>query len=107
MTTTTRRAPRAHKAEKPLYPELPNTDHPGFWLAAFFRDMAELDCLDKLHSSLYRRSNVDRVTCTAISGAIGHARQELATAAGYVKDEGLLPFAHQHTTYFAQQGGAA
>lgn len=106
QTATTQRAVRARtKAAAPVRPRLPNTEHPGFWLAVFLIQSAELDALVK-----HTRSAAMRKTPSVLQDALYDAqrlmRGEIGLPVGYMVKEGLLPFAHVHTTYFDQQVAA-
>ena len=101
--TTARRAVRSKPA---VYPRLPDTDRPGFWLAVFLIGMAELDELNKISQAKGYWLKSD-----AFQGAIHTTkrlmREDLKVATGYMVEDGMLLFAHAHTTYFAQEGSAA
>lgn len=95
----TARKPPAVKAP---YPELPDSESKAFWLAAYLCYQAELEQLRKITEAkgFWRKNSALQ---HAIYGAIRHQHDEIKLALGYTVQEGLLPFAHAHTTYFDQQ----
>lgn len=102
QTATTQRAVKARtKAPASVYPRLPSSEHPGFWLAVFLIDSAELEALDK-----HRRTAAIRKAPWVLKQALWNSqrlmRENMQLSTGYVVQEGLLPFAHAHTTYFDQ-----
>lgn len=100
MSTTTK------SRKKPNFPNLPDGDQPGFWLAVFLRSMATCDALKSLHRQSLRNKR-SKIVTLALTGAEMHEKRELRNTTKEVVRVGLLPFAHENTTYFAQQGGAA
>ena len=108
MLTSTQRATRPTKpaAAKLPYPKLPdNFDDKAFWLAVYLRDQAELAQLQQLtQTKEFLRKN--RAFQHAIHGAINHQRDDIKLTLGYTLQNGMLPFAHAHTTYFDQQVAA-
>lgn len=106
QTGTTQRAVKARvKAPAPVRPRLLNTNHPGFWLAILLINQAEIDAV-----SAHRHSKTAAKWPQALVEGMWNAerlmKQELQLSLGYVQKEGLLPFAHAHTTYFDQQVAA-
>lgn len=104
MQTTTRRTRNAHKPA--VFPNLPSTDHPGFWLAAFLRDAAELDALKEQRRLYNKKKSYCEITGRAFSSADYELRKIASHSLSYAVRDGLLPFAHAHTTYFDQQVAA-
>ncbi len=94
------------RARIPVYPDLPLPGQPqSFWLAAYLRDAAHLDEINAQIKKPGFHNKKD-----AYVGAIYTARQALLKEAQesfkYVISDGLLPFAHAHTTYFDQRVAA-
>lgn len=102
QTATTQRAVKA-RSKAPVYPELPGTEHKGFWLAALLRDQAEMDELEKLVKWSYAKRDTNTPRNMALIGAHGHQQREVKESATQTQKRGLLPFAHAHTTYFDLQ----
>ncbi len=104
QTTATQRAAvaRTPARSKPVYPQLPDTDHPGFWLAVFLREQAELDEVRKIQQSkgFYKKPEALQY---AVHTSQRLMREQMKVSQGYLIEEGQLPFAHAHTTYFDQQ----
>jgi hypothetical protein len=102
QTATTQRTVKA-RTKAPVYPDLPQTSHKGFWLAALLRDQAEMHELEQLITKAYAKFNGNKPRNMALMGAHGHQQRELNESARNAQEFGLLPFAHAHTTYFDQQ----
>lgn len=106
-TATTQRATvaRTPARSKPVYPRLPDTNHLGFWLAVLLCEQAELEEVCK-----FQRAKGFFSKPTALQYAMYTSarlmRDQMKVTLGYVIEEGLLPFAHAHTTYFDQQVAA-
>lgn len=96
------------------YPKLPDIGHPHFWLAAFFRDAAQLEQITLLQR---RPVSTKDAKDEKVYGSQAHIRRDaliwsellihndVQKAIGYVVDEGLLPYAWQGTKVL--QGAAA
>lgn len=97
---------RRTPAAAPPYPPLPDTCHPLFSLAAYIRDLAEWQTLDSLTTEAYRRGRSHLVRHTLI-GAEMRAADKARESGRRVRDEGLILFAHQHTTALDRVGGRA
>ncbi len=99
MTVKKPRAPR------PFYPDLPNSDNPFFWLAAFLRDLAEWDELKTLRDKSYGRRRCSHVLQCALGSAATAKMQEASQSLRYATADGLLLCAFPGTTVL--DGGAA
>ncbi len=99
-----RRPPRKPKAEhlSMPYPKSPGTHHPAFWLAAYFRDLAETAALDQLckRSHAKRGPGTDNVTQLALYGARTKQTDETSASAARTRDDGMLLYAWSGTRYF-------
>ncbi|WP_280190334.1 hypothetical protein [Delftia sp. PS-11] len=98
------RQPRKPKAEHlcMTYPDLPETDHPAFWLAAYLRDLAETSALDQLckRSHASRGPGTDNITQLALYGARTSKRDETRASAARTQDAGMLLYAWPGTKFF-------
>lgn len=107
MQTTTQRPAKARSqaTKRPVYPRYPDTEHPGFWLAVLLCKQCELDEIQVIRRGKGFSNKSDRLQ-SAMWSALSLMREDMKLALGYVVEEGLLPFAHAHTTYFDQQVAA-
>lgn len=78
------------------YPDLPDSDHKLFWLAAFLRSTAELDAVHRLKKREARLPVTPAYSalCTAERAVL----ELLHEAATYCVHNGLLPMAFTGTT---------
>lgn len=90
-------APAANR--KPIYPEAPETTDPLFWLAYYFRNVAELEAIKRL-IYLGHKKQTPEPTWRALYAGQRELEAAIGRAIAYVKDEGLLLFAHNDTTVF-------
>ncbi len=110
QTATTQRTVKARskapKKAQVAYPELPRGASGGeFFLAAWLIEMAEYEGLQTLinRASFGKEPKALRYGVFAGAGAIlDRAKISLE----YVVRDGMLPFAHAHTTYFDLQVAA-
>ena len=93
--------PRKAAAGNLPYPKLPDSAHKGFWLAVYLQQQAELDQLQRF-SQTKECKKKNLAFTSAIYLAIHHYGEEIKLSLGYAKKDGLLPFAHASTTYFAE-----
>ena len=105
-TATTQRSVRARSKAKPhfAYPEhqvgCSGTD-PKFMLACWLREQAQREALKELvHSKSFDKKS-EPLRYGVYAGML--ALEEAAKISlKYVVRDGMLPFAHAHTTYFEQ-----
>ena len=103
--STRRAAPAANR--KPIYPARPETTTgPLFWLAYYFRYVAELEAINRVIVATYKKRD-DEPTWRALFAGQMAIEDSIEKAIAYVKGEGRLLFAHNDTTVFSQQRGAA
>lgn len=89
----------------PAYPEHQSSDHPGFFLACLLREQTHREELIRLTRSADFRRKTEPLKAAIYSGA-SLLEKEICSSLKYVIQDGLLPFAHAHTTYFDQQVAA-
>lgn len=103
MQTSTHRPATArtqtHKA--PVYPDYAASSDPAFFLACLLREQAQYDALGTITGghSFHRKPLQFR---DVIYTSLGRCSNEIEKSLRYVISDGLLPFAHAHTTYFAK-----
>lgn len=108
QTSTHETAPRrtrraaAPANRKPVYPELPETSHRLFWLAAYLRRLAEFDAITAIFQEARARKR-SHVACMALSAAVNHALDDAVRILEHTRRDGHLLFAHAHTTVFSGQ----
>lgn len=80
-----------------LYPDLPNTPandpsvtRTAFWRAAWLRDLAEHEALQRLMAKQYALKRPDHVTQMALVGALQHSAAELQHSFKTLVDAGGL-----------------
>jgi hypothetical protein len=98
---------RKPASKAPCYPDLPDDisirGRGDFWLAIAFRTGAEYEALQNVLFTTYKAKRENKVLQMALCGAMGELERATRKAIKDVIKEGLLPFAHAHTTYFDQQ----
>lgn len=92
------------RAAKPHYPELLPSENRLFWVAAYLRDVAELDALRALYEKSFS-SRGNAIQSYALSDAVLLKRDSLRKSVRYAAQEGTLLFAFPGTTVL--EGGAA
>jgi len=98
-TTTKRRAPAAAKA-KLQYPDPDKFPKSLFWLAIYFRTLAQSDALKSLTIEMHRRRRQADPMFHALYEAQDHMRKEIKQPLDYLIKEGMLLFAFEQTTVF-------
>ncbi|MEN2430907.1 hypothetical protein [Comamonas sp. F1-6] len=101
--TTERKAPARRRAPKGehlsmAHPDLPDTSHPHFWLAAYLADLAEKVAIEHLRKKICMK--VDSLTHLALNGADTLYYCNIHKSAQYVRDHGLLLYAWPGTKLF-------
>lgn len=105
-TTTQRKATSRTKARTaPVYPDHLAASNHAYFLATLLREQAQLEELAALYCAPGFLRKPDQFQ-DAIYCAAGRTKHEINKSLKFVVDDGLLPFAHAHTTYFAQQVAA-
>lgn len=100
MSTT--KQPPADTVGHP-FPNLPESNHPLFWVAALLCDQAKLIEFCKEARKFHGHSN--QALSHAMVTAENHLRQDVRDSARYAKNAGVILFCHRTTT--ALNGGAA
>ena len=101
--TTERKAPLVNAPPKAehlsmAHPDLPDTSHPHFWLAAYLADLAERVAIEHLQKKM--RFKVDSLTNLGLHGADTLYRDTIRQSAQYVRNNGLLLYAWPGTKLF-------
>lgn len=99
MPSTKRKTPAAAKT-KLQYPDPDKLPKHLFWLAIYFRDIAEAQAIKDLCFEMHQRGNRPDILFHALYGAIDGQRKTIRTSLGYVLSEGMLLFAFDKTAVF-------
>ena len=85
-----------------VYPDLPDTCHKSFWLAAYLQDLAQHAAISELAASFYslKGRKTDYVTHLAAYTAASLFLEKLRDTARYTQKDGMLLYAWPGTTFF-------